>query len=177
MEQLLTSLGKTINHEINAVDSLKTSSWKEHFMLQKIDTLFAKPIAERQAAESNQAPTAAPVLAPKADEQFIGIEDLAKVQLKVGTIKECTFVDQSDKLLKLQVDFGPDGVRQILSGIRKFYQPEQLIGKQAVFVVNLKPRKMLGHESQGMMLFAEDAHGALKLIMPEQPVTSGSSLR
>ncbi|MFZ5953582.1 MAG: methionine--tRNA ligase [Candidatus Dependentiae bacterium] len=171
MEQLLKSLGKTIAHETNIVDLLKLGIWKERFMLHKIDALFAKPMSERETAAPEK------IEQPKIEEPtYIGIEDFAKVQLKVGTIKECTFVDQSDKLLKLQVDFGADGMRQVLSGIRKYYQPEQLIGKQALFVVNLKPRKILGLESQGMMLFAKDEAGNLKLMMPEQPVISGSQL-
>ncbi len=84
------------------------------------------------------------------DQTYITIEDLIKVELVVGTIEQCEIVEQSDKLLRMQVDLGDKGKRQILAGIRQSYMPEELIGKQGLFVINLKPRKMAGLESQGM---------------------------
>ncbi len=84
---------------------------------------------------------------------------------------------KTDKLYKLQVNLGPLGMRQVLSGIQKYFAPDDLIGKQAVFVCNLKPRKMLGLESQGMLLVSEDADGKLQLITVGASVPDGERIR
>ncbi len=86
---------------------------------------------------------------------IITYEDFAKLDLRVGTIVNCEDKEGSEKLLRLTVDFGEGGTRTILSGIKKWYQPEALIGKQFVFVFNLAPRMMMGEESQGMLLAAD----------------------
>ncbi|MGB8367625.1 MAG: hypothetical protein WCD44_04680 [Candidatus Babeliales bacterium] len=110
-------------------------------------------------------------------EDYITIDDLIKIELVVGSIKECHVIPESEKLLRLIVDFGEKGKRQILAGIKKWYQPEELIGKQGVFVFNLKPRMMLGLESQGMMLGAQDETGKFELATVDAPVTNGTQLR
>lgn len=110
-------------------------------------------------------------------DNFIDITDLAKIELRVGTIIACETVEKSDKLLKMSVDLGELGVRQILGGIRKHYQPEELIGRQGLFVCNLKPRKMLGLESHGMMLIAQDANGKSQLMAPAMGVPNGTRLQ
>lgn len=106
---------------------------------------------------------------------MINIDDFAKVELKVGTILEAEEVPGSDKLLKFQVDLGEEIPRQILSGIKQWYKPTQLVGKQAVFITNLEPRIMMGLESQGMIL----ATGEDKpiLLKPSSKVPSGSKVR
>jgi methionine--tRNA ligase beta chain len=105
---------------------------------------------------------------------MITIEDFAKIELRVGTVIEATEVEGSEKLIKQIVDFGDLGKRQILSGIKQWYKPSQLVGKQFVYVVNLEPRMMMGLESQGMIL----ATGADKPIpiKPSSKVPSGSKL-
>ena len=75
------------------------------------------------------------------------------------------------------VDCGEYGMRQILAGVKKFYKPEELIGEQGVFVVNLKPRKLMGLESQGMMLFVEDDEGAYRKVQPAQKVKEGTRVK
>ena len=95
----------------------------------------------------------------------------------MGTITSCEIVEKYDKLLKLTVDFGELGTRTILAGIRKHYAPEELIGRQALFVCNLKPRKMAGFESQGMMLIAQDANGKSQLMAPAERVPNGTKLQ
>ena len=80
-----------------------------------------------------------------------------------------------DKLLKLEVDLGTEK-RTIVSGIAQHYQPEELVGKQVIVVVNLAPRKMRGIESQGMILTAENSEGKLYLLKPESPVEPGSGV-
>ena len=111
-------------------------------------------------------------------DNLISIDDFAKIDARVGTIINCETVEGSDKLLKETVDFG-EGIGQkiILSGIRKWYNPEALIGKQAVFIINLPPRKMMGiHESQGMILVAEKAD-KIVILKPAKKVPNGSRIR
>jgi len=108
---------------------------------------------------------------------YITINDLEKIELVVGTIQECQAVPESEKLLQLQVDFGQKGKRQILAGIKKWYQPADLVGKQGIFVFNLKPRTMLGLESQGMMLCAETTDGSVQLATVAELVPDGTQLR
>ncbi|MDD2573604.1 MAG: methionine--tRNA ligase [Bacillota bacterium] len=89
----------------------------------------------------------------KVEEKFISIDDFAKVDLRVATVLECEKVEKSKKLLKLRLDLGEE-TRQVVSGISEFYSPEDLVGKQVVIVANLKPAKLMGIESQGMILAA-----------------------
>ncbi|GAB3762610.1 methionine--tRNA ligase [Spirosoma pomorum] len=105
----------------------------------------------------------------------ITYDDFAKMDIRIGTIVEAERVPKSDKLLKLKVDDGMGG-RQILSGIAKHFSPEELINKQVTFLANLAPRKMMGHESQGMILMAEDRDGKLALIAPGDNVWNGGTV-
>lgn len=103
------------------------------------------------------------------------IDDLTKLQLRIGTIKTVEPVDGSEKLLKLQVDLG-DQDRQILSGIAKWYSPDSLIGRQVIIVANLAPRSMMGLESEGMILCANSDQGPI-LLSPMQPVDAGATIQ
>ena len=105
----------------------------------------------------------------------ITYDDFAKMDIRIGTITEAERVPKSDKLLKLKVDDGMGG-RQILSGIAKHFAPEDIIGKQVTFLANLAPRKMMGFESQGMILMAEDRDGKLSLIAPGDAVWNGGTV-
>jgi methionyl-tRNA synthetase len=100
------------------------------------------------------------------------IDDFAKLDIRVGTVVECEKVKKADKLLKFTIDDGMAG-RTIISGIAKFYEPEDLVGKQVCFIANFPPRKLKGIESQGMILSAEDAGGRLVVIGPTGPVKPG----
>ena len=105
----------------------------------------------------------------------ISYDDFVKMDIRIGTITEAERVPKSDKLLKLRVDDGMGG-RQILSGIAKHFTPEELVGKQVTFLANLAPRKMMGMESQGMILMAEDRDGTLALLPPGKPVWNGGTV-
>ena len=107
--------------------------------------------------------------------QEITYDDFARMDIRIGTITEAERVPKSDKLLKLKVDDGLGG-RQILSGIAKHFTPEEIIGKQVTFLANLAPRKMMGFESQGMILMAEDRDGKLSLITPGEAVWNGGTV-
>ena len=110
----------------------------------------------------------------------IGIEDFAKVALRVGTIVAAEKVEKADKLLKFSVQIGSE-TRTIVSGIAKFYTPEEMVGKNVVVVFNLKPAKLRGIESQGMLLCAceqdENGQERIVLVTPEKPVKNGSTVR
>lgn len=109
----------------------------------------------------------------------IDIEHFAKVIFRVARIEEVVPVEKSKKLLRLQIDLGPDlGKRQILAGIAQFYTPELLLGRKIVVVANLKPALLAGHESQGMLLAASSADGSrLILVDPGQDMEPGAQVR
>lgn len=106
----------------------------------------------------------------------ISIDDFGKVDMKIGTVISAEPVPGSEKLLRLSVDFGEAAPRQVLSGIAKFVAPADLAGKQCPFVTNLPPRQMVGLESQGMILAARDAEGAIVLLHPARPLPPGAEL-
>ena len=113
---------------------------------------------------------------PAAVKQEVVFDDFGKVDIRVGTVLECSKVPKADKLLQFKIDDGMGG-RTIVSGIAKYYpNPEELVGKQVCFIANFAPRKLKGVESQGMILSAEDRDGRLVLITPSQTVTSGCSV-
>lgn len=171
MIQLLQIIGHPFNREKDSIESLELSNWHKTFTLSKSAPLFNKiqePIVDEKIKEPSM---------PVQDESYITIEDVMKVELRVGLITKAESVPNSDKLIKMQVDLGPIGMRQIFSGIRKWYHPEDLVGKQGLFITNLKPRKMLGDESQGMMILAEDEKGMPRIVSPEGAVPNGTRLK
>ena len=109
----------------------------------------------------------------KADMPF---ENFEKMDLRVGTVKECVKVEKSDKLLRFVIDDGLE-TRTIVSGIAKFYKPEELVGKQVCFIANLPPRKLRGIESQGMILSAENPDGTLSVLTPDRKCADGACVK
>lgn len=105
----------------------------------------------------------------------ISLDDFQKLELKIGKVISAGRVDGSDKLLKLQVDLGEEQ-RQILAGIAQFYEPKEVENKNFTFITNLEPRKMMGLESQGMMLCAED-NGKPVCLTTIAEVPAGSKIR
>ncbi len=106
---------------------------------------------------------------------LIGIEDFARVQLRVGKIVAAERVEKSDKLVKLRVDIGAE-TRQVVAGIGKHYAPEQLLDKQIVLVANLKPAKLMGVESQGMLLAASSGE-ILSIVTPDKEIAPGAKVK
>jgi len=103
-------------------------------------------------------------------------EEFKKLDLRVAKILAAENIEGSEKLLKLRVDVGPEiGERQILAGIAKDYSPESLVGREIIIVANLEPRKMMGLESEGMLLAAE-GEGFIALLEPEKEVPPGASV-
>jgi methionyl-tRNA synthetase len=106
---------------------------------------------------------------------MITYDDFAKLELRVATITAAERVPNSEKLIKLQLDLGEFGPRQIVAGIGKVYEPEQLVNTQIIIVANLEPRALMGIESAGMLLAAGGQDGA-SLLRPERPVAPGSKI-
>jgi methionyl-tRNA synthetase len=124
-------------------------------------------------------PTTQPAATPAAGAAPANIEynDFAKIQLKIATILEAKAHPNADKLLVLKVDVGGEQ-RQICAGIKAWYAPEALVGKQIVVVANLAPRPLRGEISQGMLLAATDsASGNVIVISPEKPAAPGSGVK
>ena len=109
---------------------------------------------------------------PKAE---ITYDDFAKLQFQVGVIVKCEAVPKSKKLLCSQVKIGSQ-TRQIVSGIKAHYTPEEMVGKRVMVVTNLKPAKLAGVMSEGMLLCAEDAEGNLSLMVPEKKMPAGAEI-
>ncbi len=110
-------------------------------------------------------------------EAYITIDDFAKIKAKIGKVLVAEAVPDSDKLIRFELDFGEEKPRQILSAIREWYpEPELLIGKQMLFVVNLAPRKMRGLESNGMLMAVDGVDGTPVFLVPEKEVTPGATV-
>jgi methionyl-tRNA synthetase len=130
------------------------------------------------------AKTSAPVSAPastttpEATPATISIDDFAKLDLRVGKVLACEFVDGSDKLLRFELDAGELGKRQIFSGIRAAYEePAKLIGRSVIFIANLAPRKMRFGVSEGMILSAGSGGADLHLLDVDQGATAGMPVK
>jgi len=145
------------------------------------DTLATAPAAPVKATETKKTeakPAATPALAAGDGPAFIGIEDFARLDLRIGKVLECGFVDGSDKLLRFLLDAGDLGQRQIFSGIRASYgEPDRLVGRNVVFVANLAPRKMRFGTSEGMILSAGFDGGALALLDADAGAQPGMPVR
>ncbi|WP_421896481.1 methionine--tRNA ligase [Marinoscillum sp.] len=123
--------------------------------------------------KANEAANEAPKVAPAKDE--VVFDDFMKMDLRVGEIKTAEKVEKSNKLLKFTVDTGLD-VRTIVSGVAKHFTAEEMVGKKVVVMSNLAPRKIMGIESQGMLLFAENADGSLKAVSPDKDAENGAGI-
>ena len=122
------------------------------------------------------APAPAPVPPPApAAAATITIDDFKKVVLKVGKVVECGAHTNANKLLVLKVDLGGGEVRQVVSGIKQWYAPEQLVGKSVILVANLAPAQLRGVESQGMVLAASSGDQVI-LLSPEKEAAPGSKV-
>ncbi len=146
------------------------------------DTLAAAPAAATPAKAAKPAAASAPAPAPAggsdAAPAYIGIDDFAKLDLRIGKVLVCEFVEGSDKLLRFELDAGELGRRQIFSGIRGSYgEPEALVGRSVVFIANLAPRKMRFGLSEGMILSAGFDGGALALLDADSGAQPGMPVR
>ncbi len=133
----------------------------------------AEPEKKPEKAEKKEQPKQKGHEAPEFPAE-ISFDYFCKCKMQVARVLECKKVEKSNKLLQFRLSFGKDGERTILSGIAKYYQPEELVGKQVVAVVNLAPRKIAGIESQGMILSAVDDQDNLRLMSVGEGVEDGA---
>jgi methionyl-tRNA synthetase len=106
----------------------------------------------------------------------ISYDDFAKLDIRIGTVVAAELVPETDKLIKCTIDFGELGERTIVSGIAEWKKPEELVGRQFPYIVNLAPRVLRGVESQGMLLAASDEVG-VALLNPERNLSPGTKLK
>ena len=143
---------------------------KPSILFQKIeDTMVEKEIEKLNASKTN-----VPQFEPQKEEA--SFDDFTKMDIRVGTILEAEKIKKADKLLKLLVDTGLDK-RTIVSGIAKYYTPQEVIGKKVTVLLNLAPRKIRGVESQGMILMAENDKGELSFVVSEKEFHPGADIR
>ncbi len=175
--------------KINDMLNLKTRRWVDAgsdklfpeghalgvsgLLFEKIeDDVIAKQLQKLHKKKDQMDPVV-PTVAPLKSE--VVYDDFAKLDIRIGTVLTAEKMEKSNKLLKLMVDTGIDK-RTILSGIAQHFTPEEMIGKQVTLIANLAPRKMMGIESQGMILMAEDSDGKLRLLQPSESVFSGATV-
>ncbi len=180
------SLGTVVNTE-SYIKLIKNKELISDTTITKIDALFPRieeeliAIAissgtETESAKQGSENEKKEIKVEKQDDaNLITIDQFFGTTLKIGTIVEAEEVPKSAKLLKLQVDLGEGRNRQILAGIKEYYSAKSLIGTQACVVANLKPAKLMGMESEGMLLAAKDENG-LHLLRPEAPKKSGTKV-
>ena len=140
-------------------------------VMEKVEVMFGPKEEENKETEKADSSAVIDIVA-KAEIEY---DDFAKLQFQVGEIIACEVVPKSKKLLCSQVRIGSQ-VKQIVSGIKAHYSPEEMVGKKVMVVVNLKPAKLAGVMSEGMLLCAEDAEGNLSLMIPEKAMPAGAEI-
>lgn len=181
-EKILTYLGYQGSDLANQQKESSAKEWgqlKPGTLIQKGEALFPRTTSkietEKQKMEAVNQTEAKPT---PTDDGLISYDEFCKVKLCVGQIMEAEKVEKSEKLIKLQVDMGPvSGTRQIVAGIAKHYQAEELVGRKVLAVSNLKPAKLMGIESQGMLLAASDDLGNLELVSPGLAMPAGAVVK
>lgn len=164
------------------IDKIKVTE-NPQMLFARIDGVKVMEKVNQMIEQRNkkEQPTEQPVQEKKSEAKvhnhqekaLIDIDDFAKVELKIAKVIACEKVEKSKKLLKLTVKLGEEQ-RTVVSGIANFYTPEQLIGKKITMITNLKPAKLCGIESQGMIIAAEDENGNISLLTPEKDIADGS---
>ena len=139
-------------------------------------TAAATATKDTKSAAKNKQPAAKDVDANAEKTDYIGIEDFAKVEMKVAHVVACNHVEGADKLLQFTLDVGEAQTRNVFSGIRKFYEPDQLLDKKVICVTNLAPRKMKFGLSEGMILSSGDPKTGLVVITLPNEAVIGDSL-
>ncbi len=138
-------------------------------LFEKIeDDVIARQLQKLHDKKKSMEPATVEVKPLKPEITF---DDFSKLDIRIGKVLAAEKMEKSNKLLKLTIDTGVDK-RTVLSGIAQHFSPEEMVGKQVTLIANLAPRKMMGIESQGMVLMAEDGDGKLKLLQPSEHCNS-----
>jgi len=150
---------------------------KPELLFEKIeDEAIQKQIDRLEETKRQNALAAAKAAKAKPVKEVVSFDEFEKIDIRVGTVLECERVPKTDKLLRFLIDDGLER-RTILSGIAKFYEPADLVGKQVCFLANLAPRTIRGIESKGMLLSAESADGTISLLAPGKDVSNGAEVK
>lgn len=168
-----------LGHKINKFKPLMQRIEEKDIaaMVEDSKASLAQTDTPTDSADSTSANTNTQLVAADTEQtDYIGIEDFAKVEMKVAHVVACNHVEGADKLLQFTLDVGEDKPRNVFSGIRKFYEPEQLLDKKVICVTNLAPRKMKFGISEGMVLSAGDPKTQLTVIILADDVEIGSTL-
>ena len=165
--------------DVSYENAAKFGVLPKNVTVHKGATLFPRIDMQKELEELAAAQAAAHPQLPKYEgvAELIDIEHFGKVDLRVAQIKECEPIKRAKKQLKLQLDDGFEGGRQVVSGIAPWYKPEDLIGKKVVVVANLKPAKLCGEESCGMILAADVDDKTVKVLFVDDSIPNGSKLR
>ena len=165
--------------DVSYENAAKFGVLPKNVTVHKGATLFPRIDVQKELEELAAAQAAAHPQLPKYEgvAELIDIEHFGKVDLRVAQIKECEPIKRAKKLLKLQLDDSFEGGRQVVSGIAPWYKPEDLIGKKVVVVANLKPAKLCGEESCGMILAADVDDKTVKVLFVDDSIPNGSKLR
>jgi methionyl-tRNA synthetase len=175
-EPFLPFTSQKINRLINTTDLTWASAGRSdllqaghqlntpEFLFERIeDEAIEAQVAKLQQSKADNVVNSAVAVAPA--KELVSYDDFSRMDIRIGTILAAEKVPKTKKLLKVTVDTGVD-TRTIVSGIAEYYEPEDLVGKQACFLINLEPREIKGNVSNGMILMAEDANGRLALVSP-----------
>ncbi|WP_226990147.1 methionine--tRNA ligase [Caldanaerobacter subterraneus] len=163
-----------ITEDLTTWESLKFGLLKEGTRVKRGEILFPRIDVEKELASLEKKTEEKTKETKEEKIDYITIEDFSKVQLRVAEILEAEKVEGSDKLIKMKLKVGEE-IRQIVGGIGKYYSPEELIGKKIIIVYNLQPRKLMGIESQGMLLAATN-EGKMALLTVDKDIESGSKI-
>ena len=176
--KIAEQIGATAEY-VSYENAAKFGVLPKNVTVHKGATLFPRIDMQKELEELAAAQAAAHPQLPKYEgvAELIDIEHFGKVDLRVAQIKECEPIKRAKKLLKLQLDDGFEGGRQVVSGIAPWYKPEDLIGKKVVVVANLKPAKLCGEESCGMILAADVDDKTVKVLFVDDSIPNGSKLR
>ena len=178
MPDTTNKIASALKFEINTDTHTKyilNQELLDDFIIEKIPPLFPKiekPLMKPIEVKKEE---------PKKEtnenkDNIITFDDFMKVELKIGTVVVAEEIKKSKKLLRLEVDLGEEKPRQIIAGIKEFYSPEDLVNTQVAVVANLKPAKLMGYISEGMLLAAKDENG-LHLMRPEKPKKEGTPIK
>lgn len=181
MPETAEKIMQQMNCSVNSYDSLSSfGALEAGTSVGEAKPLFGRIDAEKMFAEIEKRHIAKEEAEKKEEKKEIaglakiGIDDFAKVEIRVGKVLDCENVKRSNKLLKFTIDDGSKEPRTIVSGIAKWYKPEELKGKNIVFVANLKPVKLCGVESNGMILSAECSEDDVKVLTVDENIPAGS---
>lgn len=176
-EKIAEQIGATAE-ELSYENAAKYGVLPKNVTVHKGTTLFPRIDLQKELEELAAQQAAAHPQLPKYEgvAELIDIEHFGKVDLRVAQIKECEPIKRAKKLLKLQLDDGFEGGRQVVSGIAPWYKPEDLIGKKVLIVANLKPVKLCGEESSGMIIAADVDEKTVKVLFVDESVPNGAKL-